>query len=156
MNEPDPNATGWKLDAKYPDGPHWELTGRLDAGRVLEAVFANFPAGCSLVMEEAWLTPGITAMLEALATTSEPSNTCWNAVRYAIPLGREMPPELKQLVASHAGPEYCANAFVARGNGMLLVWFDFPDEPIAIHPDVGEAFVRRLAKETGLELRRRS
>lgn len=150
MKDNHQRMTGWKLNGELPDPPYWELTGRPRVDRVFMAAFARFPSGHSLIIEQSWPTPEIDALLKTLAEAVTPSDTAWNAVRYAIPLGQSMPKSLIDLVQHHAGPEYCANAFVTRATDGVLLWFDFPDEPIVIHPSISEAIVKRFTEEAGL------
>ncbi len=150
MKDNDQETTGWKMSGEFPNPPYWELTGRPGAWRVLTAVFAHFTAGHSLIIEQSWPTPEIDALLRSLAEAVTPSDTTWNAVRYAIPLGQAMPKALSDLIQHHAGPEYCANAFVTRATDAVLLWFDFPDEPVVLHPGIPEAMVKRFSEEAGL------
>ncbi len=155
MNEQNQSTTEWKLDGRLPDGPYWELTGRSSVRQVFDAVYNYFPKGTSLIIDQSWPTPEVSVILEALASSFAPSDISWKAVRYAIPLGLEMPQELKHLVETHAGPEYCTDAFVIRGDSALLLWYDFPEEPIVIHPGIPETTIKSFAEHAGLKIGQR-
>lgn len=121
----------------------------------LSALFDLFGQDCSLVLESSDPSPLAHSALSAISDHTGESGTVvstrsGSGIRYELQLGREIPPELAEISAHHAVPEYCANAFVFRAGAPILLWFDFGSDPCIVRPEVEERLVRTLAERVGM------
>jgi hypothetical protein len=137
------------------DGPHWRVAPFRDMDVFLLALREILPEGAALGLADGHPSRELRKFLETNAVACPTG-----AVPDAFPSGRWLPADrttiaaLAEMARRHAEPEVAEHVGVFAGAGMLLEWYDLPDDPISVAPDVPEERVAAFARSGGVSYTR--
>lgn len=131
------------------DADHWQVSPAYDLADFFLALAEFAPADSTITLVCGSWSENLRSFLENVAVDHVKKGWIFTHERYTIPISDQIMRELSCLASSHAAPEIASSIVVKHDAQKLVEWFDLPDDPISIAPDVDENKVIQLATSIG-------
>jgi hypothetical protein len=147
---------GIRLDTS---GSFWDISGKSDFPKLLQALLQLLPDGCVLYFEGGSPSGELAEFLREHAVPERAHvayGTIWPRPSvFHIPAAADTISRLAELMRSRAAPELAVHFHVYQDQTVLLEWYDAFDQSMGLAGSFSEDQIRDFAARVGMSYNRR-